>query len=481
MAGAVAISVLVPLQEDRATAEQCVRAWTRDQTLSRDRYEVIVLAPGLDPRLEARIRPLLRPEDRWVPHGDPDEYGLFNLGARLARARWLFLTEAHCVPEPDCLMAMLDHLEATGGPGARGASHGVGIGALGRLERDVYDEHLRIEEEPEHWRKVLIHSLAVDRVAFLGVGGFAPRYGDFAPWALAIALREAGHRLTFTPRPAVRHIYTGELRLLCDHVRDFGRGEMRFLAETPASTSRRYLSEPEEWKDRWSYTRVGARRVLGVALRAGLLDRGVAREAIRHTGVAMLGPRVFVATWRVRVVARRLRVRLSRAGSRRRRRAYERFWEACAGLGRREFLAAEPALAWASGDRSARHRLSAPFAGQPLIGFHIPEEVDGHTFRWSSPLALIEATVPDGAVEAQLELLPERGRTLPAVRVCVDGRVVAPERCTVTAERVRFPVQGGAVRCIAVVSASLRPSREGVPDRRDLGLAVRALSFRAVG
>ena len=42
------VSVLLPLQEDRATAESCIHAWVRDQRVARDRYELIVLAPGLN-------------------------------------------------------------------------------------------------------------------------------------------------------------------------------------------------------------------------------------------------------------------------------------------------------------------------------------------------------------------------------------------------------------------------------------------------
>jgi hypothetical protein len=46
-----------------------------------------------------------------------------------------------------------------------------------------------------------------------------------------------------------------------------------------------------------------------------------------------------------------------------------------------------------------------------VIGFHPPAEADGHVFRWSSPLAMIEAPVPHGTVEARLDLLPEQGPT----------------------------------------------------------------------
>src|SRR5229473_2274258 len=338
------VSVLLPLQEDRATAESCVHAWVRDQRVDRERYELIVLAPGLDPALEARVRPLLSRHDRWIAHDDPDEFELFNLGARIARGRWLFLTEAHCVPEPTCLSGMLAHLQETGEAGARGRSIGVGIGPLGRLEKSAYAEFLAEGEADDHWCKVLIHSMALARDVYLEAGGFPARYGDFAPWALAIGLRERGHRVGFTTRSAVRHVYTGELGMLADHVRDFARGEFRFLAEQPASVTERYLHETEEWTTQCGYSRAGARR----ALRA--------------------------AAWRTRV-----RIEPELGG--RRRRAYLRYWQSCARLGRREFLAAHrrqshrplrvctsisrirrPGTAW-WGSIQRRRRAASAFAG----------------------------------------------------------------------------------------------------------------------
>src|SRR6266852_191792 len=67
-----------------STTTSARRIVTRDQRVDRERYELIVLAPGLDPALEARVRPLLSRHDRWVAHDDPDEYELFNRGARIA-------------------------------------------------------------------------------------------------------------------------------------------------------------------------------------------------------------------------------------------------------------------------------------------------------------------------------------------------------------------------------------------------------------
>jgi hypothetical protein len=473
------VSVLLPLQEDRATAESCVHAWVRDQLLERERYELIVLAPGLDPALEARVRPLLSRHDRWVAHDDPNEYELFNLGARLARGRWLFLTEAHCVPEPTALSGMLAHLEETGEAGARGRSIGVGIGPLGRLEESVYAQFLAEGEADGHWCKVLIHSMALARDVYLEAGGFPARYGDFAPWALAIALRERGHAVGFTTRSAVRHVYTGELAGLADHVRDFGRGELRFFAEQPASMTDRYLDEAEEWTAHAAYSRAGARRALRAATGARQPNAAVLRAAVRHAIVASIGPTASVAAARLTAAAWRIRVRIEPERGGRRRRAYLRHWESCARLGRREFLAANPPSI-PSPPQTVRIDLTNPAPGHRLVGFYRAEEAAGERFRWSAPVAVIDVLLPaQETYEASLDLLPLRPEPPPEVRVLVDGAPVPPASCRVEPGAVRFPVRGGGRRSIALTCPGFLPRRHGLRDGRDLGLAVRTLAFTA--
>ncbi len=148
------------------------------------RYELVLLAPGGDPRLERTAREVMGVHDRWVrcrgrrvrplrPGGGADRstLGLPHRGPLRS--------------QPHCLEAMLEHLERTGQPGARGVSVGVGHGQMGDLEREVFEEHLT----PGERRRSLAegpHSLAGDpHVGVTDAGGFPARYGDFArpgPW-----------------------------------------------------------------------------------------------------------------------------------------------------------------------------------------------------------------------------------------------------------------------------------------------------------
>jgi len=63
---------------------------------------------GTEPALEKRVEALLGLEDRMIRHETTNLPLLYNLGARQARGRLLFLTESHCIfehgPEPRLIL-----------------------------------------------------------------------------------------------------------------------------------------------------------------------------------------------------------------------------------------------------------------------------------------------------------------------------------------------------------------------------------------
>jgi hypothetical protein len=466
------ISVLLPLQDERATGLKSFRAWT-EQTAPAGAFEIVALAPGENRRLERETRELLRPQDQWIAMPGAGEYELFNAGAEEAQGEFVFLTEAHCLPEPDCLAKMLAELDRPGTPGVRGASVSEADGALAELERDAFDGAIRVEEDPEHWRKVLIHSTAVRRDLYLQCGGLPPRYGDFAPWVLAIALRERGARLRYSPLPRVHHIYDGDIAGVGVYVRNFGRGEMLYRSETRAELTEPYLVWATEWEQRLEYTRPGARRAVRAAV--ALRHTGAAAPALRHATVAAFGPRPAMVRARIGAFVARHRARLGRDPGRRRG-DFDRFWWLRSRLGRLEGLVAADGGPPVTSAPAARIDLTGPCSGS-IIGFYDPEQIEsGESLRWSSALALLQVNVPgSGASRARLELHPlERPAKRPArVKVSVDDRVVAAEASD---EAIEFEIDGGE-HWIAIACAPLRPHRHGVDDHRALGVPVRSLTF----
>lgn len=478
--GAPRISVILPLQDERDAGVRCVRAWTSGQTAPEGMHELIALAPGEDVDLEAAVRPLLRPGDWWITQRGASEYELFQRGAREARGEYVFITEAHCVPEPDCLEAMLEELERTGAPGVRGESIGEARGHLGQLERDTFEIALAPEKEPGHWRKVLIHSLAIRTQLYLDAGGLPPRYGDFSPWVLAIALVERGERLVYSPRPAVRHVYNGDLNHLGAHIRDWNRGQLLFCAETPRERWEPYVPVLPEWKDRLALSRRGALAALRAAL--ALRHRGALAPALRHLVVALAGPRGVAEEARVRAAAAARRARRARADGPRRD-AFLDFWRSTARRGALEGLAQAPQSPEAgdddgNGDGNGAIDLAGEVSGWTL-GLYETETSGDRRYRWTDSLALLRVRVPSDARRGRLALEPARpGARPPRPTVAVDG---ARSPSSFTPEAIEFELAGGGERTIALAFDPYRPARDGLDDPRRLGVAVRSLSFEPGG
>ena len=475
MAADPQISVLLPLQDEREAGVAGVRAWL-EQSLRPEDYELIVLPSGEDAELERHIRPLLRPNDQWVDEGAAEEYELMNIGAGHARGRYVFLTELHCIPHPDCLAAILDELERTGAPAVRGDSIDVVRGPLGALEHEQFDGPQRAEEDPAHWRKVLIHTFAIRRDLYLELGGLPPAYGDFAPWILAIRLNERGERPIFSPRPKVNHVYDGDLGKLGGYVRNFMRGEARYRGAEP-DLARRYLAPATEWEDQLRYTRAGAMR--GVRAALSLRDRGHWRQALGHAAVAALGVRASILRARMRstLAARRAR-RAVDDGER--SRSFVEFWQAAiwagrlAGLGSTNGRRPSPAR-----PADGRIDLSESLAGS-VVGSYAPDKAgESPTVRWTGPLCLLHVQVPGGgSARARLELWPDLRPpdVPPRPRIAIDDRVVP---ISAADDAIEFEIEAGE-RWIAIGCTPWIPAAYGLEDRRPLGLPLRSLAFEPV-
>ena len=349
----------------------------------------------------------------------------------------------------------------------------MALDGLGAFERDAFEDALRAEEEPGHWRKILIHSLALRRDLYLRMGGLPPEYGDFAPWPLAIALHSGGEHLVFSPRPRVHHIYDGNLDQLSSYARSFGRGEMRYRSEVTTEVAARYLDPAVEWEQRLGHTRAGARRALRAAV--ALRGRGILREVLRYAATAVIGPRLSIArAWAGAALAGR---RACRGDDEVARRSFTEFWRLTSSRGRLEGLA-EAELGEAPARAAARRfDLTESLAGRAMGFFHLEPDGRGGSIRWIAPLATLKVDVPGhGVARARLELLPlERPEDAPpaAPRIAVDDRAVP---ASLREDTIEFEVSAG-VHWISIACRPLRPRRFAVEDPRDLGVPVRELTF----
>jgi hypothetical protein len=474
MAAEPRISVLIPLQDEREAGVDCLRAWVDGQSARPDSYELVVVAIGEDPVLERTVRPLLRDRDRWIERPGIDEYEALDVGAEAASGEYVFLTEAHCVPEHDCLDATLEELDRNGANGVRIRSIPETRGPFGALELEGVHESEQAEEDPGHWRKVLIHGTAIRRDVYLDAGGVPSRYGDFAPWVLSMSLDERGQRPGFSAKPRVSHVYDGDFEKMGACVRSFMAGEVRYREEHPTPATDTYLGWAGEWEGQLEHTRAGAFRALRAAVRT---RRGTPASLIRYAFVGLLGPRASIALARFGAV-RAARRAQRESDPERRRKSFREFWLLTGRRGRLEAIAEMGNGLRALPAAGQRIELTEPQTGR-VIGFHQPERPAGEPpFRWTAPLSILRVNVPgNDRMRARLELRPMESTVAARPRIAVDNRIVPAQ---VSESRVEFELDGGE-RWIALATTPLRPRKHGVDDERELGLPVRSLSFEPSG
>src|SRR5689334_6489523 len=97
------LSVVIPLEDPRGDVVDHLRTWTQDQSLARDRFQVVLGADGRHPEFERRVAGELEPQDEMVSVPDGTLMALYDCAARAARSPVLILTEAHVRAEPECL------------------------------------------------------------------------------------------------------------------------------------------------------------------------------------------------------------------------------------------------------------------------------------------------------------------------------------------------------------------------------------------
>ena len=109
------LSLLVPLEDARGDAAEHLRTWTHEQSLSRERYQVVVTSTGEDPDGERLVRELLAEHDVFEHVPGADLIELWNAGAARADSDWLVLTENHCEADPACLDSVVRTIQSDGG------------------------------------------------------------------------------------------------------------------------------------------------------------------------------------------------------------------------------------------------------------------------------------------------------------------------------------------------------------------------------
>lgn len=479
-------SVIIPLPDHRGLAMQCVASFAQQQTLPRDRYELILLSDGAEPALDERLRQLLGPDDQLHVHATDNETLLYDMGARRARGKMLLFSEPHCIAEPQCLAELAQYLATHAVDGACLRSVGIAPNWMARLEEKQYNQGFAEFSRAGDWRKVILRGIAIDRQAYLESGGFQHEFGRFAEWALGARLHAQGRRLGYAAGAAVQHLYTTAFGQLLPHVLSFSAGEILYRDHQPAEYCDHYFGMPAEWPQR-NLAHPEVAQALCRAFSRRLWrwgewrDKGrLLRSWLKHRLSAGFGCRL--RRWGASLSIRwaMLRCWLARSDA-----SYWHMYQQIARLGRLQGLAQRalyltPALT-EPGDY--------PIATLPddgLIGFHAKETYQGDVFRWTGPFAAFQVALPAGAYELTLDTRGLDGaKTWQSLHMTQDGRT-APCEVDGAHERLRCrftiaPERAHARTWIALTCRPLQPWKHGQPDARELGVPIFSVRVEETG
>jgi predicted dehydrogenase len=484
----LSVSVVVPLQDHRGYALDCVRSWTA-QTIAQESFELLVMTDGSEPQLEQEVRRLLRPQDRMITEDDAHDSLLYDLGARAARSDLLLFTEPHCTAEPRALDELLRFLATSDYEGACLRSVGVSTTPLARMEERYFDAGFEEWSKEGHWCKVILRGFAVRRAAYEAAGGFDHAYGRFAEFVLGATLHAQGRRIGYAAGATVRHANATSLTHNRDAIVDFAAGEARYRREQDRAFCERYFGPPPEALERHLLDAPAARSACSVAIRnLGRRSvwrqpgaaRGAAAAVGRYGPTALLGPKPRLWRARVEVASARARCLLWRVDEERLLPAFIDGWNRLGSLTRLEYEAERVG--------ETRPVVSAPLfeiedlPEERLLGFHQAEAHDGDAFRWSRGVASVVLPM---AAPRRIRLLtvPARPGAAPLCQwVFIGGRRLPQRAVELGAEGMTVDLRAAGLRPegeqrLTFTCAPLSGAWAPADDPRELGLPVRAIEL----
>lgn len=490
------LSVVIPFGDPRGDPRY-IKSWTRAQTCSPDAFEVIVVTDGKSRDLDDQVRTHLRDADRLVHSQANNRFAGYDPGAKAAAAPLLLLTEDHCVADPHCIEEVLRSQRAEGWQGAMLHSGHISRTDVGLMEERLYEEMFeRYWSKPDFWDKVRIRGFAVLREHYFAAGGLPGQYSLFAESLFSARLHKYGVRSTYVPRAVVRHVGLTSFRLMRHEVWGFRLGECAFHEGDKTAEFAGYLEPSADLAQRYARQRHVARQAayaIGCVAwtelqsrrfrRLGLLGRELATRMA--DGVAGSAWRAACSDISSRIAL--LRYYFWRFSSARRLEAVRKYWEAISRCAHLWYCATHTCelTPWPVSLGRALPISEIPAAS--VDGFHSCEQWQGHSFRWTSPVAIVSLRLEPGDYELCLDTAALRGAACDfAFGLFLNGRRIAPGDLRIADGRITARIRASLLRDdgvqqLMIVCSPPARARNTPVDPRPLGMPIHSLQFTTLG
>ena len=474
----IRFSLVFPLAEERGITARALSGWIR-QTLPADRFELIVVADRAVP-LDPDTRSLLRHHDRVLRGDFTNLAHQFDAGVRAGTGEYLFLTESHCIPAPNCLEAMDRWLAGNSHlAGACCESVPVWGNAYQAIDAQTFEEGFRHFINTNDWRKFSVHGMALRRDTYLACGGLPYQYGRFAEMVLAAALRDAGQELGHARESVVTHHYRETLQELIDGTEEYVASECVYRAQNPGPDRIGHSYQPDR-SNPFSPRAAALQRDVVTTLLVGTLRRDTramseALNVLGHVVTGLLGRRgPVLAAW-LAVTACRLRCWWNRHDATKVNRPYRELGRLASVQSRVRFLASRSVVDPALPNPSTVLSVDA-LPEWSLHGFHGLERWNGEPFRWTKRVAAMQLPLKRGQYRLRLVSggIPRERMKL---RVAMNGTRIVPLALPNGDHELRIEPYHCHPReqTLVLVTNPLCPWRQGVQDYRELGLPLFAV------
>lgn len=199
------LSVIVPVFNDPTGLARCLDALA-DQSISQDRFEVIVVDNGSDPQVTIASYNSLCV--RILNEPTPGSYAARNAGAGQARGSLIAFTDADCLPRSDWLERGMEALSGLRGNVVVGGAIRMCLpNEVDRNAAALYDLCLGLRQE-DYWKNdgfLMTANLFVPASIFRSVGAFRTDIfsGGDREWCMRAS--SCGVDLRFCPDAVVDH------------------------------------------------------------------------------------------------------------------------------------------------------------------------------------------------------------------------------------------------------------------------------------
>jgi hypothetical protein len=302
------LSLLVPLEDARGDAVEHLRTWTHEQSLPRERYQVVITSTGEDPEGDERVKGLLADHDVFERIPGADLIELWDAAVARADSDWVVLTENHCEADPACLASVARTIESDGDHDALTLDHGhITSNAVSELGSRWFEQVYEEWDQPGQWPRLNLVGFAIRRDAYLEAGGLDPRYGLFSAPLLSARLHRGGARIGHVPDAHVLHVHPDEIQEHHGFSADFARGECEARTRGDRVFCEGYFGPAPVWTNRLRFEPHVARRagaVIAASAARALLGRRnelpwLLRELATWLPAAAAGPGPYVARARL--------------------------------------------------------------------------------------------------------------------------------------------------------------------------------------